>query len=197
MTIKPNQKGHARHVLTLRMSMKNTEPEIWRRVLVQSDLTLHALHRIFQILMQWYDYHLYMFNLGERLFEDGRIDEAENEDARKVTIGSLGLKEGDSFSYEYDFGDSWEHEVVVEEISPWRESMWLPWVEGGENAAPPEDAGGIPGFQELKEVLADSNHPEHARYKEWSGNNYDPYHFDVRAAQNAVILAWAWEALDT
>jgi hypothetical protein len=195
--MKQSRKRRARHVLTLRLALRDTKPEVWRRVLVRSDLTLHALHRIFQILMQWYDYHLYMFTVGERRFEDGRIEEAEGEDARTVTLGSLALERGDSFSYEYDFGDSWEHDVVVEKIGRWRESMWLPWVEGGANAAPPEDAGGFSGFQELKEALADPDHTEHASYREWAGKDYDPYHFDVRAAQNAVMLAWAWEALDT
>ena len=71
MTPEATRKRSPRHVLTLRLALRDTEPEVWRRVLVQSDLTLHALHRIFQILMQWYDYHLYMFTIGERRFEDG------------------------------------------------------------------------------------------------------------------------------
>ncbi len=184
-------------MLTLRLSLRETEPEVWRRVLVQSDLTLHALHRIFQLLMQWSDYHLYVFTVGERRFEDAGVEGAENEDARTVTIGSLGLEKGDRFAYEYDFGDSWEHDVVVEKIGRWREDMWLPWVEGGANAAPPEDAGGAPGFADLKEALGDPDHPEHESYRRWAGEDYDPYHFDARAARNAVMLAWAWKALDT
>jgi len=191
------RKRPTRHVLRLRLSLRETEPEVWRRVVVQSDLTLHGLHRVFQILMQWYDYHLYVFTVGNRRFEDGRIEEAEGEDARGVTIGSLGLTEGDSLLYEYDFGDGWEHDVVVEELGPWKETMWLPWVLEGANAAPPEDAGGPFGFQELKDALADSAHPEHDSYREWAGEEYDPHEFNVRAARNAVMLAWAWEALDS
>jgi len=165
--------------------------------MVQSDLTLHGLHRVFQLLMQWYDYHLYVFTVGGRRFEDASVEEAQGEDARRITIGSLGLTQGQSLSYEYDFGDGWEHDVVVEEIGPWRETMWLPWVLDGGNAAPPEDAGGPFGFKDLKDALADAAHSEYDSYREWAGEDYDPYEFNVRAARNAVMLAWGWEALDS
>ena len=90
----------------LRVTLLEIEPPIWRSILVRADTTLHELHRVIQMLFQWYDYHLYRFDIGERGFE-APDEEAEGEDSTRAKLGQLGFRAGDTFEYTYDFGDDW------------------------------------------------------------------------------------------
>jgi len=188
----PRRRGP--EVLFLRISLKESVPQVWRRVLVHSDTTLQGLHRVIQILMEWQDYHLYEFVIRGERYEE-QHDEAEGLDPAPVTLGSLRLEKGERFEYTYDFGDGWEHEIVVERRKRARREFWLPWVEAGERAGPPEDCGGILGFEEFLEALADPEHPEHERYRDWVGADYDPVRFDRRNATHFLRLAEAWGVL--
>ncbi|HEX8211034.1 MAG TPA: plasmid pRiA4b ORF-3 family protein [Longimicrobium sp.] len=182
-------------LLQLRIALAEIEPPIWRRVRVPDAYTLHQLHRVIQMAFGWLDYHLYSFEIGERRFEAPHED-AEDEDSTAVRLRDLGLGNGARFTYTYDFGDDWVHEIDVEGVSiaaPMDDQM-LPELDAGDRAGPPEDCGGPHGYAEMLQALADPHHPEHKTYLLWSGD-YDPERFDVRTTRNNLALAAAWGAI--
>ncbi len=146
-------------VLQLKLRLLETEPVVWRRILVDDTSTLHQLHRMIQILMGWWDYHLYRFDVAGRRFDHPQdepifLDDDFGEPATGVTLRGLGLRKGDVFDYRYDFGDDWRIEIEVERRRQTRGQRWtLPWLLEGERAGPPEDCGGITGLQEILAVL--------------------------------------------
>ncbi|MFH1017390.1 MAG: plasmid pRiA4b ORF-3 family protein, partial [Pseudomonadota bacterium] len=91
--------------------------------------------------------------------------------------------------YEYDFGDGWEHVIDVQKISEPSEGVEYPACLGGENACPPEDSGGVWGYYEKLEAVADPRHEFHEEYREWLGEDFDPDAFDLDAV-NAALAGW-------
>lgn len=178
--------------LVLRVSLREVEPEVWRRVRVPDGCSLDELHDVLQFVFGWLDYHLYEFRVGERRFEVPD-PEAEGEDSTRTFLRDLPLEPGSRFEYCYDFGDDWVHEVVVEERLPGVRDGWdeLPMLLDGERAAPPEDCGGPGGFADLRAALADPSHPEHAALRAWAGPLYDPDRFDPWLANQNLMLAVA------
>ena len=181
-------------VLHLRITLEEIEPPIWRTVAVHSDMTLHELHRVIQVLFQWEDRHLYQFRIGKTNYEEPD-EEAEGVSSYETVIRDLGFTRGDTFTYVYDFGDDWHHLLEVREVAPFTEDDWLPVVTGGERAGPPEDCGGPDRFLELTRALADRRHPEHKELREWVGSDYDPERFDRRTVTRYLRLAAAWDVI--
>lgn len=181
----------------LRVTLADIEPLIWRRVLVRADTTLHELHRAIQLLFQWYDYHLYRFDVGNRVFE-APDEEAEGEDSTKARLGRLGLSAGDAFSYTYDFGDDWVHIVEVEALESVTDQAWLPWVIDGARRGPPEDCGGPYRYSEVQSLLerpvADLDDDDHETLV-WLGEDFDPEEFSLAQARHDLMLASAWGIL--
>lgn len=195
----PARRGRPRKPrdLDLRVSIRYVDPPIWRLVRIPDDYTLHQLHRVLQLLFGWQDYHLYDFRVGERRFEAAH-PEADGEDSSSVRLRDLDLDAGARFTYTYDFGDDWEHDVVVEHVRPAvreRGEPILPALLGGARAGPHEDSGGPPGYQAMVEALADPRHPEHRDYRDWAGDAYDPERFDPWLAEQNLALAAAWGAI--
>jgi Plasmid pRiA4b ORF-3-like protein len=190
------------HDVVLRITLEDIEPPIWREIAVLDTTTLPELHRVIQVAFQWFDYHLHQFTVGEDCYT---IPDDELEDfglparsALGVTLSQLGLIEGAQFTYEYDFGDSWTHRIEVRRISPAADHegvMPAPLLVDGRRAAPPEDCGGPPGYEELLRVLADQSDPKHADMRTWVGPDFNPERFDVRAARHALIMTAVWGAL--
>jgi hypothetical protein len=179
--------------LQLKIVLDEIEPEIWRRVLVPTNLTLHDLHRLIQLMFDWYDYHLYEFTIaGTRYGVPDADAEEETEDSTRVRLRDVAESVGDHFTYIYDFGDDWVHTILVERAPQRADPGWLPYVLSGERAGPPEDCGGVDGFQRFLEALRDPDDPEHEEYRTWIGANYDPELFDVRAVRHSVLLSSAW-----
>jgi hypothetical protein len=155
-------------------------PPIWRRLLVDSDSTLGQLHEILQIAMDWGDEHLHQFIVGRTTYADRRyLDDVGDREERKVRLAQVAPRPKDRFRYEYDFGDSWEHEIVVEAVKPPELGVRYPICTGGKRAGPPEDSGGVWGYADLIEALGDPRHPEHADMLEWFGGPIDPEAFDL------------------
>lgn len=169
-----------------KIQLKNiTKPPVWRKVVVPSNITFSMFHSIIQVAMGWYDSHLYsfsptgygsepwieedsdMFSLG---FDDDNDDDNDDDDeltlATKLKLSDIFKTEGQTFTYIYDFGDDWEHKITLEEIDKLNISP-IPKLIGGKGACPPEDCGGAWGYENMKEVLSDKNHPEHEDMKEW------------------------------
>jgi len=174
-------------VFQLRVQLKEVHPTVWRRVLVPGGVKLGRLHGIFQAAMGWTNSHLHSFTIGDQLYGMNFDDYPEEElDENEHTV-FVALRGGvRRFGYEYDFGDSWEHEVTVEA------TIWSPLALkhgvciDGENACPPEDVGGPHGYQQFLEALADPLHEEHDSYLVWVGYKFDAEQFDLAAANAAL-----------
>ena len=185
----------ARSVMQLKVTLRFSRPPIWRRLAVPADIKLPRLHEVLQSAFGWTNSHLHAFRVGQDHYEPpspvdlgGDIYGMEPRlDYRKVRLSDLLHAKGDRLVYEYDFGDSWEHEVRVEKILPAAKRLDRAQCLAGALAGPPEDCGGIPGYYQLLETLADPKHPEHAHLKEWLGGDLDPTTFDA-AAVNATLL---------
>jgi hypothetical protein len=130
-------------VYQLKITLKGSRPPIWRRLQVLSDTTLAQMHRILQCVMDWEDAHLSQFVVSGIMYGDpGLLGELDAADARTVPLATLGLREKGKCLYEYDFGDRWEHELLVEKILPRDEGKRYPVCLTGKRACPPEDCGG-------------------------------------------------------
>ena len=169
-----------RTVHTLKVSLRDMKPPVWRRLQVPSITTLPELHRIIQIAMGWYDCHLHQFEVHGTYFADPAhlLDDAMDESRSRLTR----LQSGDRFTYWYDFGDDWYHDIRVESVDPADPALTYPRCVAGRRACPPEDCGGPWGFAELMDALNAKGHPEHRMYHDWMEQigeaGYDPAHFD-------------------
>lgn len=196
-SLRGRKQGRKPMQLLLRITMAGISPPIWRLIRVPDKFTLHQLHRVLQIVFSRLDYHLYEFHVESRRFE-APDPESEAEDATIIRLCDLTLSPGSQFTYVYDFGDGWEHVIVVEAELPMPSENgpdWSPRLLDGERAAPPEDAGGPPGFMDLLEALKDRNHPRHQEIRDWVGITYDPDKFDAWAIDHALTLTVAWGAV--
>lgn len=161
--------------LKLKISLDGIKPITWRRVVVNSDLSLNDMHFVIQSVMPWYDGHLHKFYSKIQTFlmpyEDDFLEEEDADDIKayeNTVIGELLINKGDKLKYEYDFGDSWIHSIVVEDVVPPLEDRRAKFVTG-KNMTPPEDCGSIWGYENLKEIMANPKHPEYEEMAEWLG----------------------------
>ena len=173
-------------VLQVRITIADVaDPPVWRRVLVPAGYTLDRVHAVIQVAMGWQNCHLHEFMINDREYGLADPDEEyQASDETKFRFGDV-VKTGDLIGYMYDFGDGWEHKVVIEATGEARADGVYPACTGGEGACPPEDSGGAPGFADLKALLAGPPSPERDEIREWSGD-YDPARFDLTAANAAV-----------
>ena len=169
-----------RSIYQIKISLIGAKPPIWRTVLVASDLGLGAFHDVIQVAMGWTNSHLHQFIDDKKSYGIPDDDfELEMEDESEYKLSQLLKKEKDTLTYEYDFGDSWEHKILLEKILPYDSSTLLPVCIKGKRACPPEDCGGIWGYEELLEIISDPKHPEHEDMLEWLGGEFDPDEFDL------------------
>jgi len=174
-----------KQIYQIKITLRRSKPPIWRRVLVASDTTLSDLHRIIQNAMGWYNAHLHMFEIHGRQysapnpFYPGMAADLGTENADRVKLYQIVTQEGQKFTYEYDFGDSWEHIILIEKILPPDAKRKLPVCVKGKRACPPEDVGGVWGYELFLEAINDPEHPEHKDYAEWVDDDFDPEAFDL------------------
>ena len=159
-----------------------TRPPVWRRVLVPSDVTLRDLHEVIQQVMGWDNCHMHVFSTGGQ--EYGSPDpELGHSSDRNVLLSQVLTGPGDRLRYTYDFGDDWEHDIVLEETRTAVPKETYPSCVTGKGACPPEDCGGAWGYDGLKEILADPSHEDHQDMLEWlgldAGADFDPKEFSV------------------
>ena len=169
-------------VYQFKVTLRGIRPPIWRRFQVTDDLSFYQFHRVLQEVMGWYGGHLHLFDLnGFQITDAETLDEGfiDGEDERKARLKQHVRQEGQKFRYAYDFGDDWDHEVMLEKILPVEAGVVYPRCLKGKRACPPEDCGGVWGYEELLEILADPEHAEHATYMEWVGDEFDPEAFDL------------------
>ncbi|HZL49269.1 MAG TPA: plasmid pRiA4b ORF-3 family protein [Solirubrobacteraceae bacterium] len=177
-------------VLQVKISLLGvSKPPVWRRLLVPADTRLDRLHSVIQAAMGWEDYHMHAFSDGSR--EYGLADpELGHKDERRATLGRLLKREGERIRYNYDFGDGWEHEIVLEGVLAAEPDVRYPVCLAGKGACPPEDCGGVWGYEDLREALADSAHEQHEEMLEWLGlqtaAEFDPARFDMDRVKRAL-----------
>jgi len=173
-------------IYDIKITLDGSHPPIWRRFRVESDVSLAKLHRIVQCVVGWTDSHLHMFTIHGveygMLDEDG--DNGELLDERDFALGEL--ISGGRFQYHYDFGDEWEHVLEIEQKLSRVASARYPVCTAGKRACPPEDAGGISGYQHFLEAVTDTRHPDHNQYREWIGGDFDPEEFELDAVNRQL-----------
>lgn len=184
------QAADLKNIYQIKVTLRGSRPPIWRRIAVAGDTTLAKLHMILQVVMGWEDSHLHQFIVGKTYYSEPDPDGAAigfvTKNEKKVKLAQLGLKEKSKFIYEYDFGDSWEHDLLVEKIMPPEEGKQYPVCLKGKRACPPEDCGGVWGYAGLLEILADPKHPEYEDMMEWMEEDFDPEAFNLEGV-NAYL----------
>ncbi|MHC5537135.1 plasmid pRiA4b ORF-3 family protein [Singulisphaera rosea] len=165
-------------VYQLKVKLKHIRPPIWRRLLVP-DCSLAKLHEIIQIAMGWESHHLYDFEVGGSHYSDSSdMFDSDRKDARRAKLGRFAPEGKVKIHYTYDFGDNWQHDVLVEKVVPPEEGMTYPVCIGGKRACPPEDVGGPWGYMEFAEAIRDPEHERHEEYLEWE-DEFDPEAFSI------------------
>jgi hypothetical protein len=185
MTMKPTQLS-SNQIVLLKIALDDIKPVIWRRVEVPLTISLLALHEVIQAVMLFENYHLFDFVTGTRgaetrylIIPDPNDDFADDDfgdsmDASKTELGTLieaGIKR---LIYTYDFGDNWEHTILIEAVDAADATTIYPRFIEGANRAPPEDVGGITGFENFLNIMAQPRHSEYADIKQWYGRTFDP-----------------------
>jgi len=179
-------------VYQLKITLLGAKPPIWRRIQIK-DCTLDKLHEHIQTAMGWTNSHLHHFKIGEQLYGDPELmqenfEEMEYLDSTTTKISDILPKNGKrvSFIYEYDFGDSWEHEVLIEGVVPSDSKAKYPLCLEGARACPPDDCGGVWGYADFLEAIHDKKHERHRELLEWIGGRFDSEDFDPVAATKAM-----------
>ena len=172
----------------LRVSLLDVEPSIWRRLLVPQDVPLPRLHEVLQVALGWTNSHLHQFLVGELRFAEPDSEFLPGPiDYRRITLNQIAPGPGAQCIYEYDFGDSWEHLLEVEQAVAAAEAGRIPRCLGGERRCPPEDCGGAAGYKELLLALRNPDHPEHEDYRQWAGPGFDPTAFDAAIVNQKLM----------
>jgi pRiA4b ORF-3-like protein len=176
----------SRQVFQFHLSLDGATPPIWRRILVPADFTLAQLHRVIQAVMDWTDDHLHEFKVAGRLYGIPDPDgEHESIDDRTVRLRDLNLTPRTRISYTYDLGDEWVHALKVEEVSQGDSDDIRALCVAGERSGPPEDVGGVFGYEELLVARSDPNHEQHNDAKDWLGD-FDPEYFSIEEANQRI-----------
>ena len=176
----------------LRVELVGIQPAIWRELHVRSDMPLSKLHDVLQEAFGWTHSHMHLFEdtsrrqYGPLADDDWDFGGPALLDERKYSVADLAPRARNIFGYIYDFGDDWVHRIRVKKVQPPEPGRKYPACTAGKRAAPPEDCGGIPGYEHLLEILQDPEHQEHEEMLEWLGGSFDPEAFDLASTDKAV-----------
>lgn len=169
-------------VYQIKVSLRGARPPIWRRLEVPADIGLAKLHRVIQVAFDWDDSHMHVFETPYGSFGIADRELGHRAEA-PVTLEQIAPAAKSKVTYTYDFGDNWEHEIVVEKVLERDNAAVYPRCTGGRKAAPPDDCGGLWGYADLVDVLTDPSHPEHEERLEWLGlrdaSEFDPDRFNA------------------
>ncbi len=168
------------HVYQIKVTLEGIKPPIWRRLLVSSTISLKDFHEILQTAIGWTDSHLHQFEARGEVYGVPDLDlGVTTKNEARVRLADVLIREKDAMRYEYDFGDGWTHKIVLERAFPHSGDVVVPSCVAGKRACPPEDCGGIWGYEEFLRAVRDPAHPEHEEMLEWIGGSFDPEHFDA------------------
>ncbi len=179
-------------IYQIKVGLRGATPPIWRRLEVPADISLARLHTVIQIAFGWDDSHLHAFETPNGSFGTADADRGRRSE-RSVTLEQVAPAAKSKLSYTYDFGDDWEHDILVEKVLDRDGTTAYPRCTGGRRAAPPDDCGGIWGYAELVEVLRDPDDEEHSDRLDWLGledaAEFDPDRFDAEAITRTLSFA--------
>lgn len=181
-------------IYQFKVTLKGIRPPIWRRFLIDNRVTFEDLHIIIQIVMGWENYHLYSFDTKDARVEilDDSFEffpsSKEIYDAEETQVGELLTEEKQKCLYTYDFGDDWEHELVLEKVLPIDEKILVPTCLKGKRACPPEDCGGVYMYNEIQAALKGEGELDEEMI-EWLGE-FDPEEFDLEFI-NSILEKFA------
>ncbi len=175
-------------IYQIKITLRHIRPPVWRRILIPPDMKLPRLHDVLQIVMGWTDSHLHAFRKGDTQYGVPEGDfPGMYRNERNIQLDQL-AGVGGKIIYEYDFGDGWEHEILIEKSLPAEKGQRYPVCIAGKRACPPEDCGGPWGYENLLEALRDPRNKEHDEMLEWIGGKYDAEAFDLEEV-NAGLRA--------
>lgn len=182
-----------KNAIQLKIVLKQTKPAIWRRIVVENSITFFELHHIIQCVMGWENAHLYEFmvdnyRIGEPNGDFDSYSGSKMIDSEEIALEEVLSSEIKKFSYDYDFGDGWDHEIIIEKILPLDHAIEYPKCLKGKMNCPPEDCGGIPGYYNLVEIMKNKKHPERKEMIEWLGGVFDPMKFDLEGTNAHLSL---------
>jgi hypothetical protein len=187
-TARPPAGSRGKGVYRIKITLKNFRPRIWRRIEVV-DCTLDKLHEHIQTAMGWTNSHLHQFKSGEQWFGDPELigedfEEFGFKNSLRTRLSDIVPESGRGvrLDYEYDFGDSWHHDILFEGIKPREPGVKYPRCVAGEGACPPEDCGGVWGYADFVRIMANPRNKRHEEMEEWYGGPFDPEKFDVEEA---------------
>ena len=190
----PKLETTPREIYQLKITLMDIRPPIWRRIQVP-DCTLRALHEIIQAVMGWKHSHMHQFIINNEyygaVFHDEMDTELKMKDENGIRLSQIieGVKNKFRFVYEYDFGDSWQHEILFEKSFEAEPKGQYPRCLEGERACPPEDVSVASGVTlDFLEVMADPENEEHRSKKEWIGGKFDPEKFSVNAVNKELRM---------
>jgi hypothetical protein len=186
---KPKTRGAA---YQFKITLAGFKPAIWRRIQVE-DCTLGKFHEYIQTSMGWSNSHLHRFQIGEKEYADPMLMEDDMEefgylDSTTIMLSEVLPKKQRRFRivYEYDFGDSWFHEILFEGCKEAEVDRQYPMCVEGERACPPEDVGGVWGYADFLNAIGNKRNKSHKELLEWVGGNFDPDKFDPAQATKSM-----------
>lgn len=171
-------------IYKLRITLIGSRPRIWRRILVEEDILLSDLHKVIQTTMGWTNSHLHQFRKDEAFYtqkmpDDDLWEEMNNVDYKGVKLNELLRFVKKTIIYEYDFGDGWMHEILLEKFLKPDPDVKYPVCIDGALKCPPEDVGGMGGYMRMLKVLRNPNNREYESFITWLGGNFDHKEFDL------------------
>lgn len=161
-------------IYELKISLSGIKPTIYRTLHIEENRTFFELHVAIQIAFGWENSHMHIFEIGDDRIGMSEFDEFEDDhtiEEKTIRLFQTGLNEKDKFEYIYDFGDHWVHEIQVTKILEPKKTFYPKCIKGAMNR-PPEDCGGIYGFEDFKEIMGNRKHPEFKEMKTWYGGMY-------------------------
>ncbi|MGE5357493.1 MAG: plasmid pRiA4b ORF-3 family protein, partial [Bacteroidales bacterium] len=185
-------------VCVIKVTLDGIEPPIWRRLVVSASNTLERLHAILQAALGWTNSHLHVFEVeDERIGTPYELDDLHaiyTRSDRIIHVGDLVDRGVTRFAYTYDFGDGWRHTVEIEEVQARDHGSSLRCTAGA-RACPPEDCGGVGGYERLLEALFDPRHEQFAELRAWVGPGFEPERFDLREVNDRLATV-GWRGYD-
>jgi hypothetical protein len=177
----------SKSVHQLKVTLRMVRPPVWRRIVVPSEITLAELAAVLEAAVGWLGGHLHVFDVGGTRYGTPDPDWGNDDlDEGRFRLGDVLSEVGSKMRWDYDFGDGWEHDVLVEEIGPLVSGVTYPTCLTGRRACPPEDCGGPWGYENLLQALADPDHPDHEDLREWAPPGFDPTRFDIEETNQAM-----------
>ena len=172
-------------IYQFKITLQDSKPTIWRRIQVPEDYTFWDLHVAIQDAFGWADYHLHEFEIQQPTSKEKIKIGIPDEDFGREILPDWKQKISDYFNlknnsadYTYDFGDDWLHRILLEEILPSKKNINYPRCINGKRAGPPEDCGGIWGYEEFLDAIKNPKHEQYREMREWIGRDFDPEYFN-------------------